>query len=121
MTTLSQIGNAVSAALSGPSESANRYIFTLTAKITQRSILNILQRETGVEWTVTEKTTEGLLAEGKEKVAIGDMTGFFNSLYYCIFQGENTGNLWDGTPGFTDQESAESVVKRVLAEVEPKA
>lgn len=121
VTTLPQIGNAVSAILSKPSESANRYVFSATAKITQRNLLNILEKETGVEWTITENTTQGLLMEGKEKVAKGDLTGFFNFLYYCIFQGENTGNLWDGTPGFSDQESAQSVVKRVLAEVAAQA
>ncbi|GIJ81505.1 hypothetical protein Asppvi_000004 [Aspergillus pseudoviridinutans] len=117
VTTLSQIGKAVSDILSKPLESVNRYVFTATAKITQRNLLNILEKETGVEWTVTERTTQELLTEGKEKVSKGDLTGYFNFLFYCIFQGDNTGNLWDGTPGLTDQESPESVVKRVLAEL----
>lgn len=61
--------------LRNPELSKNRYLYVRSALATQRQLLVELQKITGDEWTVTEKSSKEKRQEGLERIESGDFMG----------------------------------------------
>lgn len=68
-TTLASIGEAVAAALSKPDKFKNSSIYINSTVTTQRSLLDLFEKHTGVKWTIEEKSTADIENETNAKLA----------------------------------------------------
>ena len=83
---LSSIGAAVVAILQHPDITANKYIYVQDYRLTQREILDVLERVTGGEkWPVTHVDSAQLHREGMEKIQQGDYSQWYKTLLGALF------------------------------------
>lgn len=92
LTTLSTIAQGVVAALSNPSETANRYIYIQSVKTSQNQILAAFEKSTGKKWTVKNRDTVEARQTGGEKLGKGDMSGIMDLIVGGIYSGEPAAN-----------------------------
>jgi hypothetical protein len=74
-TNLSQVGNAVVAALTKPDQTANQFLYIDSFTATQNEILAELESATGKKWEVSHSTTEACEKEGQKLFSKGDFSG----------------------------------------------
>ncbi|KAJ3152808.1 hypothetical protein HDU89_001011 [Geranomyces variabilis] len=123
VSTLAQIGRAVAATLTHPTETANKYIFVNSFTLTQNETLAALESATGHKFTVTRRTTADANKAGMEKLAKGDIENAVADLILSGFYGEGTGNDFENdVEGGTSNkvlglptEKLDEVIKQVLA------
>lgn len=74
-TTIASIGTALKNALLHPEETANRYLFISSFRVSQNQILASLEKATGKKWDVTYVDAEEQKRIGIEKMKKGDFSG----------------------------------------------
>ena len=72
------VGKDVAAVLQHPAETANQYLYVHTATVSQKRILQALEKASGNKWSTNNFTSEGQIADGRKKVSEGDFSGMFN-------------------------------------------
>jgi hypothetical protein len=77
-TTLSTVGKALVAMLEHPDETKNTYVFVSSFNISQRDILEVVEKVDGQKWTIKHITSEEVIASGKRKLAAGDFAGIMD-------------------------------------------
>jgi hypothetical protein len=77
-TTLSTVGKALVAMLEHPEETKNSYVFVSSFNISQRDILEVVQKVDGQKWTIKHITSEDVITGGKRKLMAGDFAGIMD-------------------------------------------
>lgn len=93
-TTLASIGEAVAAALSKPDKFKNSSIYINSTVTTQRSLLDLFEKHTGVKWTIEEKSTADIENETNAKLAQGDFSTIWRLIYRSLW-GEGYGGKFE--------------------------
>lgn len=66
----------------------NKAVYTPSWRLTQREILQAVQRVTGTsdaEWYITEQESHEVVKEYEAKIKAGDMAGYFKKFFYMHF------------------------------------
>jgi hypothetical protein len=77
-TTLSTIGKALVAILEHRGETKNQYIFVSSFNVSQKDILDVVEKVDGQKWTVKHVTSEEVINNGKRRLAAGDFAGIID-------------------------------------------
>ena len=64
----------------------NKYICISSVTTVQNDILETLEVESGSEWRITRANTQGVLAQGRKKLARGEHFHFLKFLAVQLFQ-----------------------------------
>ncbi|MCJ1336637.1 hypothetical protein MMC09_001915 [Bachmanniomyces sp. S44760] len=120
-TNLANVGQAVAATLTHPTETANRHVYVADYLTTQNEILAALESASdGQKWSVQHDSVDNLLASGREKLAAGQfMPGMFDALLAAVL-GKDTGRDFsvrakaDNALLGLKAETLDDVVKRVV-------
>ncbi|KAI5852794.1 hypothetical protein DFP73DRAFT_506296 [Morchella snyderi] len=84
-TTLASIGAAVAAAVSKPDEFKNRSVYIQSTVTTQRELLALFEKHTGVKWAIEEKSTADVEKEVNAKLAKGDYSTIWQLIYRSVW------------------------------------
>ncbi|TEY61528.1 hypothetical protein BOTCAL_0167g00030 [Botryotinia calthae] len=84
-TTIASIGTALKNALLHPEETANKYLFISSFRVSQNQILASLEKATGKKWDVTYVDTEEQKKIGMEKIKKRDFSGGVALIRYINF------------------------------------
>ena len=117
-TNLSTIGKALIAMLDYADETKNQYVFVSSFNVSQKDILDVVEKVDGHKWTVKHITSEEVIAEGERKLAAGDFTGIMGLTRGGAFGKQALGDsrpygLWDDKLGLP-KEDIEQAVKDLL-------
>ncbi|KAJ6184420.1 hypothetical protein N7519_005721 [Penicillium mononematosum] len=117
-TSLSTIGKALIAMLDHADETKNQYVFVSSFNVSQKDILDVVEKVDGQKWTVKHDTSEKVIAEGKRRLAAGDFAGIIDLTRGGAFGKQALGDsrpygLWDDKLGLP-REDIEQAVKDVL-------
>jgi hypothetical protein len=117
-TSLSTIGKALITMLDHADETKNQYVFVSSFNVSQKDILDVVEKVDGQKWTVKHDTSEKVIAEGKRKLAAGDFAGIIDLTRGGAFGKQALGDsrpygLWDDKLGLP-KEDIEQAVKNVL-------
>ncbi|CEL07340.1 Putative NmrA-like protein [Aspergillus calidoustus] len=77
-TNLPTIGRALVAILDHAEETKNQYIFLSSFNVSQRDILDVVEKVDGQKWTVQHVTSEEVIDRGKRRLAAGDFAGIMD-------------------------------------------
>ncbi|KAF4999915.1 hypothetical protein FGRMN_2153 [Fusarium graminum] len=118
-----RLSEAVVSVLKHPEETRNRYLYIYSVVTTQYEILKALETASGDKWAVNTTSTDQQVAEAKEKLGAGDLSGGY-ILVRATTYGNSHGlranyakekDLANGFLGL-DTESVEETVKRVISD-----
>ncbi|KAF1818253.1 NAD(P)-binding protein [Dissoconium aciculare CBS 342.82] len=100
VSTWPQIGRAVAALLSLPSDKLeayrNKQVYINSFTITQKEMLASLQRVTGTsesDWTIIKQSVTERYSQGQVELGKGDRVGFVKMMYSRIFFPDGNGNF----------------------------
>lgn len=116
--TLSTIAKSTLAMLEHADETKNQYVFISSFHISQKDILDVFEKIDGQKWTVKHVTSEEIIAQGKKRLAEGDLMGATDLVGGGALSNQALGDsrpwgLWDGMFGL-QKEDLEQVVREVL-------
>ncbi|KAH7137517.1 isoflavone reductase [Dactylonectria estremocensis] len=116
--TLPYIAKAVVAALEHAEETKNQYVIIGEYHVSQRDVLEILEKVQGQKWTIEHLTSESVIANGEKKLAEGDFRGVMDLTRGGAFGKQGLGDnrpwgLWDEKLGL-EKEDIEQAVRDVL-------
>jgi hypothetical protein len=74
-TTLPTIAKAILATLEHADATKNQYVYISSFHISQKNILDAVEKADGEKWTVRYITSEELIAQGRKRLAEGDLWG----------------------------------------------
>ncbi|EKG16379.1 NmrA-like protein [Macrophomina phaseolina MS6] len=117
-TTLPKIAKAVIAILEHADETKNKYVFISSFNVSQKDILDVVEKVDNKKWTVKHVTSEEVIANGKRVVEEGDFTGIKDLTRGGAFGKQGLGDLrpyglWDDKLGLP-KEDIEQVVRELL-------
>ncbi|CAG8904100.1 unnamed protein product [Penicillium egyptiacum] len=117
-TNLSTIGKALIAMLDHADETENQYVFVSSFNVSQKDILDVVEKVDGQKWTVKNIVSEEVIAEGRRRLAAGDFAGIIDLTRGGAFGKEALGDsrpygLW-GDKLELPKEDIEQAVKDVL-------
>ncbi|KAF1981453.1 NmrA-like family protein [Aulographum hederae CBS 113979] len=125
-TNLARIGEAVSAVLLHPAETANQYVYVHSFAVTQQRVLAALEASTGAKFAVTEAQSEELKKEGlaaleKGDEAVGLMKTVGAAVYgpKGLFDFGGRAEEWMKVLGL-EEENLEEVVGKIVKKVDGK-
>ncbi|CAJ0553077.1 Ff.00g115890.m01.CDS01 [Fusarium sp. VM40] len=116
--TLPTIAKATLAMLEHADETRNQYVYISSFHISQKDILDVVEKVDGQKWTVKHITSEELIAQGKKRLAEGDNMGATDLVGGGALGKQALGDsrpwgLWDEKLGL-QKEDLEQAVKDVL-------
>ncbi|KAL3481320.1 hypothetical protein BJX99DRAFT_253622 [Aspergillus californicus] len=117
-TTLPTIAKALVAILDHPEETQNQYVFLSSFNVSQRDILDVVERVDGQKWTVKDVTSDELIANGQRRLAEGDFAGIVDLTRGGAFGKRALGDesrhgFWNDRLGLA-KEYIEQVVSEIL-------
>jgi len=83
--TLPDIGVAVRGILRSPEGTRNRYCHVRSVETDQSSLVQALEEQQGVEYSVSRESSDVLYARGKEQYSKGERSGFHDLLVVQLF------------------------------------
>ncbi|KAM0227478.1 hypothetical protein ACHAP5_012172 [Fusarium lateritium] len=118
--TLPKIAKATLAILQHADKTKNQYVYTSSFHISQRDILDVIEKVDGQKWTVQHITSEELIMQGKRRLAEGDKMGATDlvgggALGKQALGDSRSWGLWDQKLGL-EEDDLEQSVKDVLVE-----
>ncbi|KAH7252815.1 isoflavone reductase family protein [Fusarium tricinctum] len=116
--TLPTIARATLAMVEHADETKNQYVYISSFHISQKDILDMVEKVNGQKWTVKHITSEELIAQGKKRLAEGDSMGATDLVGGGALGKQALGDsrpwgLWDEKLGL-QKEDLEQSVKDVL-------
>lgn len=117
-TTLWTIGRALVAILDHPEETRNQYIFVSSFNVSQRDILEVLEKVDDQKWAVKHVTSEEVINNGKKRLAGGDFAGIMDLTRGGAFGKQALGDerphgFWNDWLGLA-KEDMEQIVREML-------
>ena len=111
-TNLDAVGQATLGILVHPAETANRYVFINSFRVTQNEILKALETAAGEKWNIKKTTCEEESRLGREMMEKGDWRGVGHAIMgasysggkYDFAQGRELDNQLLGVPHVEDLE-----------------
>ncbi|KAH7412831.1 hypothetical protein BKA64DRAFT_731109 [Cadophora sp. MPI-SDFR-AT-0126] len=104
------------------SDYGNKFVYISSFRVSQRDILDSVQRVTGTsdaDWTITHTDVQAFIDEGPAKLAKGDMTAVLNLLFGSLAK-EGLGGDYESTKGLSNailklpEENLDETVKALL-------
>ncbi|PVH78166.1 NAD(P)-binding protein [Cadophora sp. DSE1049] len=104
------------------SDYGNKFVYISSFRVSQRDILDSVQRATGssdADWTITHTDVQDFIDEGPAKLAKGDMTAVLNLLIGSLAK-EGLGGDYESTKGLSNavldlpKENLDETVKALL-------
>lgn len=117
-TTLLTIGKALVAILDHPDETENHYVFLSSFNVSQKDILDVVEKVDGQRWTIKHVTSEEVINRGKRRVAAGDFAGIMDLTTGGAFGKQALGDesqhgFWNDRLGLA-KDDIEQVVRKLL-------
>ncbi|KAF4462099.1 isoflavone reductase family [Fusarium albosuccineum] len=117
-TTLSTVGKALIACLNHAEETKNQYVLISSFNVSQRDILEVVERVDSQRWNVEHVTSDWIIARGRSRLAAGDFAGIKDLTRGGAFGKPAMGDLrphglWNDKLGLP-KEDLEQAVRDVL-------
>uniref|UniRef100_A0A0D2XL38 NmrA-like domain-containing protein n=1 Tax=Fusarium oxysporum (strain Fo5176) TaxID=660025 RepID=A0A0D2XL38_FUSOF len=118
-TILPTIAKATLAMLEHADATKNQYVYISSFHISQKDILDVVEKVDGQKWTVKHITSEDLIAQGNQRIAEGDLMGATDLVGGAALGKQALGDsrpwgLWDEKLGL-EKDDLEQAVKEVLS------
>ncbi|PSN65048.1 isoflavone reductase family protein [Corynespora cassiicola Philippines] len=118
-TTLPTIAKAVVAALDHAEETKNQYVFVSSFNLSQKNILEVIERVDGQKWSVEHLTFEEVVANGHKWIASGDFNGIKDLTRAAAFGkfalgDESSHGFWNDRLGLP-KENVEEAVREIIS------
>lgn len=118
-TILPTIAKATLAMLEHADATKNQYVYISSFHISQRDILDVVEKVDGQKWTVKHITSEDLIAQGNQRIAEGDLMGATDLVGGAALGKQALGDsrpwgLWDEKLGL-EKDDLEQAVEEVLS------
>jgi hypothetical protein len=85
-TTMSRVGQAIVGILQHPEETRNRIVYISSFIITNKELIDALERVSGEKWTGTPASTYDLERQGNDRMARGDRYGAYDLVVAALFR-----------------------------------
>jgi hypothetical protein len=117
-TTLSAISQAILAMLEHAEETKNQYVFISSFNVSQKDILDVVEKVDGQKWIVKHLISEEVIANGRRRLAAGDFAGIMDLTRGAAFGKQGLGDnrpygLWNDKLGLP-KEDIEQAIRDVL-------
>ncbi|RYP10883.1 hypothetical protein DL764_000319 [Monosporascus ibericus] len=113
-TTLPTIGKTLIAMLDHVDNTKNQYVFVLSFNVSQKDILDIVEKVDGQKWTVKHITSEEVINNGQRRLAEGDFAGIMDLTRGGAFGKQALGDLrpyglWNDKLGLPKEDIEQAV------------
>ncbi|KAI5358703.1 putative NmrA-like domain, NAD(P)-binding domain superfamily [Septoria linicola] len=120
-TLLSTIGRALIAVLEHAGETRNQYVIVSSFNVSQRDILEVLERVSNKTWNVEHLDSDAVIANGERRLQEGDFAGIMDLTRGAAFGKRGRGHerkrgFWNDRLGLPEDDFEEAV-RQVLQEV----
>lgn len=117
--TLPTIAKATLAMLEHADETKNQYVYISSFHLSQKDLLEAVEKVDGQKWTVKHITSEDLIAQGNKRMAEGDLMGATDLIGGAALGKQALGDsrpwgLWDEKLGI-ERGNLEQAVREALA------